>query len=173
MFLNYIKGFFLKRKLKNIFYDVKNTRLVNAIKTVGLLVDESFFLKRKDLIKELVTNGILEENIKIIIYKDKLSKSESDLGVAFSSKELTWNAEITAAAVNNFIKEEFDLLISYYDVEKPILMLITHRSNAKFKAGFASIDKRLNHLMISTYTENYHVFIGELFRYLKKIKQNR
>ncbi|PRZ21640.1 hypothetical protein BC624_10880 [Flavobacterium granuli] len=173
MFLNYIKGFFLKRKLKNIFYDVKSTRLVSAIKTVGLLVDESYFLKREALVKELVSNGIIEENIKIIIYKDKLSKSQKDSGVFFSSKELTWNAEITSVAVNDFIKEEFDLLISYYEVQKPILKLITHRSNAKFKAGFATIDKRLNHLIISAHTEDYRVFTSELFRYLKKIKQNR
>lgn len=173
MFLSYIKGFFLKRKLKNIFYDVKSTSLCSAIKTVGLLVDESNFLQTEALVKELVVNGILEGNIKIIIYKDQLGKNEKDSGVVFSSKDLTWNADIKSALVNDFIKEDFDLLISYYEVQKPILMLITHRSNAKFKAGFASIDKRLNHLMISTHTENYNVFTSELFRYLKKIKQNR
>lgn len=173
MFLNYIKGFFLKRKLKNIFYDVKSTRLTNAIKTVGLLVDESSFLKKDALIKDLVANEIFEENIKIIIYRDQLSKNEKNSAVVFSSKDLTWNADITSAAVNDFIKEDFDLLISYYEVQKPILMLITHRSNAKFKAGFASIDKRLNHLIISAHTENHSVFTSELFRYLKKIKQNR
>ncbi|WP_413998480.1 DUF6913 domain-containing protein [Flavobacterium sp. W1B] len=172
MFLSYIKGFFLKRKLKNIFYDVKSTGLTGAIKTVGLLIDESSFLEEKALIKEITANGILEENIKIIIYKDSLSKKESDTQAVFSSKDLTWNAEINNVVVNDFINEEFDLLISYYEVEKPILMLITHRSNAKFKAGFSSIDKRLNHLIVNADAKKYKVFTHELFKYLKKIKQN-
>ena len=68
---------------------------------------------------------------------------------------------------NDFINEKFDLLISYYDVEKAILLKITHNSKAQFKVGFSSVDKRLNHLMINTNAENYKVFVHELFRYLK------
>jgi len=63
--------------------------------------------------------------------------------------------------------QKFDLLISYYDVEKAILLTITHNSKAQFKVGFSSVDKRLNHLMINTNAENYKVFTHELFRYLK------
>ena len=82
-------------------------------------------------------------------------------------KDLNWKAEITNSEVNDFINEKFDLLISYYDVEKAILLTITHNSNAQFKVGFSSIDKRLNHLMINTNAENYKVFAQELFRYLR------
>ena len=167
MFLSYIKGFFLKRKLKNIFYDVKSSTLSGAIKTVGLIIDESYFLERKSLIKELVENGILEENITIITYKS--SSSKSGTAANFSSKDLKSNSEISNVAVNDFIKEDFDVLISYYEVERPILMLITHRSNAKFKVGFASIDKKLNHLIINTTAEKHEIFTHELFKYLKRI----
>jgi hypothetical protein len=73
--------------------------------------------------------------------------------------------------VNNFISERFDLLISYYDVEKAILLNITHNSKASFKVGFSSVDKRLNHLMINTNAENHIVFVHELFRYLKILKK--
>ena len=65
------------------------------------------------------------------------------------------------------MNQNFDLLISYYDVEKAILLKITSNSKAVFKIGFSSVDKRLNHLMINTNADNYQVFTHELFRYLR------
>ena len=139
----------------------------SSIKTVGLMIDESYFFEKDVLVKELKANGILESDVKLIVYKDKLRKNEVYSLPTFSIKHLDWKAEITYPAINDFINEKFDLLISYYDVEKAILLKITHNSKAQFKVGFSSIDKRLNHLMINTNAENYKVFVHELFRYLK------
>ena len=139
----------------------------SSIKTVGLLIDESYFFEKNALVKELKANGILENDVKLIVYKDKLRKNEVYSLPTFSIKHLDWKAEITYPAINDFINEKFDLLISYYDVEKAILLMITHNSKAQFKVGFSSVDKRLNHLMINTNAENYKVFVHELFRYLK------
>jgi len=167
MFLNYIKDFFLKRILKNSLRNVKSSTLGTPIQTVGLLIDESYFLEKDNLVKELIANGIIEKNIKVIAYRDKLKKNEVYSQPTFGMKHLNWKTEITNPEVNGFIIEKFDLLISYYDVEKAILLTITHNSKAYFKVGFSSIDKRLNHLMINTNAENYKVFTHELFRYLR------
>ena len=167
MFLNYIKDFLLKRFLKNSLHNVKNNSVTIPIQTVGLLVDESYFFEKDNLVKELIANGILEKNIKIIVYRDKLKKNEMYSQPTFGIKHLNWKAEITNSEVNDFSNEKLDLLISYYDVEKAILLTITHNSKAQFKVGFSSIDKRLNHLMITTNAENYKVFAHELFRYLR------
>jgi hypothetical protein len=167
MFLNFIKDFFLKRILKNNLHNVKINSSASSIKTVGLLIDESYFFEKEVLVKELMANGILESHIKLIVYKDKWRKNEVYSQPTFNIKHLNWKSEITNPAINDFINEKFDLLISYYDVEKAILLNITHNSKAQFKVGFSSIDKRLNHLMINTNTENYKVFVHELFRYLK------
>ena len=167
MFLNYIKDFFLKRILKNNLHNVKSSSSLNAIKTVGLLIDESYFFEKESLIKELIFNGVLENDIKTIVYRDKIKKNEEYSLPTFGIKDLDWKADITNVVVNNFINQKFDLLISYYDVEKAILLTITHNSKAQFKVGFSSVDKRLNHLMINTNAENHKVFTHELFRYLK------
>lgn len=167
MFLNYLKDFFLKRILKNSLHNVKSSTLTNSIQKVGLLIDESYFFEKEALVKELIDNGILESNIKVIVYRDKLKKSETYLQPTFGIKHFNWKAEITSPIIKDFINEKFDLLISYYDVEKAILLTITHNSEAQFKVGFSSIDKRLNHLMINTNAENYKVFVHELFRYLR------
>ena len=167
MFLNYIKDFFLIKILKNSLHNVKSNTLAESIQTVGLLIDESYFFEKDALLNELIANGILETNIKIIVYRDKLKKNEVYTQPTFGIKHLNWKAQITNPTVNEFISEKFDLLVSYYDVEKAILLYITHNSKAQFKVGFSSIDKKLNHLMININAENYKVFTHELFRYLK------
>lgn len=167
MFLKYIKDYFLKRILKKNLQNVKGIASAVSIKTVGLMIDESYFFEKEALVQELIANGIVESNIKVIVYSDKLKKNEVYLQPTFNIKHLNWKSEITNPAVNDFINESFDLLISYYDVEKAILLNITHNSKALFKVGFSSVDKRLNHLMINTNAENYKVFVHELFRYLK------
>jgi hypothetical protein len=172
MFLNYIKDFYVKKKLKNSLHNVKSNILSVGIQTVGLLVDASRFSEKEAFIQELTANGIPEENIKVIVYKDRFKLNEVNSQLGFSDKNLNWNGEITNPNVNDFINEKFDLLISFYDVEKAILMLVNHNSKAAFKVGFSSIDKRLNHLMIDTNVQNYKVFTAELFRYLKLFKQN-
>ena len=172
MFLNYIKDFYVKKKLKNSLHNVKSNILSVGIQTVGLLIDASHFSEKEAFIQELTANGIPEQNIKVIVYKDRFKLNEVNSQLGFSDKNLNWNGEITNPNVNDFINEKFDLLISFYDVEKAILMLITHNSKAAFKVGFSSVDKRLNHLMIDTNLQNYKVFTAELFRYLKLFKQN-
>lgn len=167
MFLNYIKNYFLIKILKNNLKNVKASSLIASIQTVGLLIDESYFFEKEALVNELIANGILESNIKIIVYRDKWKKNEVYSQPTFGTKYINWNAQISNPAVNDFINEKFDLLISYYDVEKAFLLKITNSSKAQFKVGFSSVDKRLNHLMINTNAENYKVFVHELFRYLK------
>jgi hypothetical protein len=171
MFLNYIKDFSVKKILKNSLHNVKSSALSTPIQTVGLLIDASYFSQKEALIKELTANGIAAEDIKVIVYNDRFKKSDAPVYPVFGAKHLNWKGDITHAQVNDFMEEQFDLLINYYDVEKAILMVVTHNSKAQFKVGFSSIDKRLNHLIINTNAENYKVFVHELFRYLKVLNK--
>nr|WP_315178687.1 hypothetical protein [uncultured Flavobacterium sp.] len=167
MFLNYIKDFFVKKTLKKSFQNLKNIESVNVVKTIGLLVDATRFAETELLIQQLIANGIAPENITTIVYRDKLKKTVERAYPVFNSGDLNWNGEISSTDVNDFVTEKFDLLISYYDIEKAILLKITHISKAQFKVGFSSIDKRLNHFMIKTDVDNYTLFVSELFKYLK------
>lgn len=167
MFLNYLKNFFTKRIVKNILSNVKPIATNSPIKTVGIVFDESYFYEREALVGELVSNGISEENISVLVFKDRIKKNEVFEYPTFSNKDMSWHATFDKADVNNFTAQPFDLLINYYDTEKPALLLLSHLSKATFKVGFSSIDKRLNHFMINTNAENYKVFVDELFKYLK------
>ena len=58
MFLNYIKDFWDKKILKKTWHNVKSSSLSTPIKSVGLLIDESYFLQKDELLKVLIANGI-------------------------------------------------------------------------------------------------------------------
>lgn len=167
MFLNKIKDFWTKKIVKKRLSNVKLINSDSSIKKVGIVFDESYFYERKELIKELIQQGINENEIQILVFKNKIKKNEKYDYPVFSYKNLSWIAQVDGQEFKDFTDANFDLLISYYDVEKAPLLLTTHLSKASFKVGFASIDKRLHHFMIDTNAENYKVFMEELFKYLK------
>ena len=167
MFIKYIKELSVKKILKSSLHNVKPSVATHPIKTVGILVDESYFAEKEQLTQELVQNGIKESNIKMIVFKDKIKKNETFSQPTFSNKDMSWKGDLLPAFITEFTETPFDMLVSYYDTEKAPLLLSTHHSKALFKVGFSTVDKRLNHLMINTNAENYKVFTHELFRYLK------
>ncbi|SCX88658.1 DUF6913 domain-containing protein [Flavobacterium caeni] len=167
MFLSYIKNFFTQKIVKKSLSNAKLDAAQETIKTVGIIFDESYFYEKQALMAELVKNGIQENHIKVLVFKNKIKKNEQFDYPVFSHKDLSWQATFHNSAVKEFIAQRFDLLINYYDVEKSALMIVSNQSKAKFKVGFASIDKKLNHFMIDTAAENYQLFVEELFKYLK------
>jgi hypothetical protein len=167
MFLNNIKNLLIKKIVSKSLSNVKSVVSNGIIKTVGIVFDESYFYEREALIQELIKQGIKENDIKVLAFKNKIKKNEVFDYPTFSNKDLSWTANFGKSEVVNFINEDFDMLINYYDVEKNPLLLLSNESKASFKVGFFAIDKRLNHFMINVNVNNYAIFIDELFKYLK------
>ena len=167
MFWNKIKEFWVKKIVKKKLLNVKHLATNSTIKKVGILFDETYFYEKDALLAELIMNGILLEDISLLVFKNVVKKNEILDNPFFSYKDISWIATIDKKEVTDFIQQDFDLLISYYDTEKSALLLVTNLSKATFKVGFATIDKRLNHFMVNTIAENYKVFVSELFKYLK------
>lgn len=167
MFIKYIKEISLKKKLKKSLLNVRYSTQTTPIQTIGILIDESYFNQKEELIQELIGFGIKEENIKMLVFRDKIKKNDVFYQPTFSAKDVKLSGNVFPYFVNEFANSQFDMLLSYYDTEKLPLLLITNQSKAGFKVGFSTIDKRLSHLMINTNAENYKVFVHELFRYLK------
>jgi hypothetical protein len=167
MFIKYIKELSLKKILKTTLKNVKPSTLETSVGTIGVIIDEKYFPEKDKLIQEIVHQGVQRDKISLLIYREKVKKGEFFAQTTFSNKDMNWKGDFSATFVNDFINSKFDLLISYYDLEKAPLLLVTNHSKALFKVGFSTVDKRLNHLMINTNVENYKVFVHELFRYLK------
>jgi len=165
MFLNRLKDFVGKKIVKKQLANVPKTS-DEKIRTVGILFDQTYFHERDALLAELEKAGIARGNISVLVFKDAIKKNETIDAPSFSYRDFKWTAQIDNADIKSFTRKHFDLLINYYDVEKAPLLLVSHLSDAKFKAGFSSVDKRLHHFMIDTHAENYKVFADELVKYL-------
>jgi hypothetical protein len=135
--------------------------------TVGILVDETYFNETSQLVERIISLGIQENNISILVYKDKIKKKEEINEPFLSLKNISISGDIDKKEVNDFIDKQFDLLVNYYDVNKSALLLLSTKSKAKFKVGFDTVDKRVNHFIIKTLIEDYNEFVLELFKYLK------
>lgn len=167
MFYNIIKNFFLKKNVTKKLATQKSIGSNDKVLTVGVLVDETYFNSTNLLIERIVSQGIQNNNISVLVYKDKIKKKEEIIEPFLSIKNISISGEIDKKEVNDFIETPFDLLINYYDVNKSALLLLSNKSKAKFKVGFDTVDKRVNHFIIKTLVENYNEFVLELFKYLK------
>jgi hypothetical protein len=167
MFFNKIKVFWIKKIVNNRVLNVKHLMSNNPVKNIGIVFDESN-LQSKDIVtNELVQKGFHKNNISILVFKDNINKTETFTYPVFTFRDLNWSASFDKKEILDFLNKDFDLLISYYDVQKSPLTLVTQRSKATFKVGFASIDNRLNHFIIDTNAKKHKIFIEELYKYLK------
>jgi len=171
MIYKIVKDFFLKRKVNSKLRNYQLQMSSSKIVRVGVLIDANYFMNQEELIEEIVKHGILRENIDILSFVNKNRKTILEKFNFFFRKDISFGGLFKSERVTNFTEQYFDLLISYYDIQKPTLLLVTRSSKAKFKVGFQTIDKRVNHLVINSVAENYSEFITELFKYLKILKK--
>lgn len=167
MFLEYLKSFVIKKAInKSLSANTVQTD-VHKIKTVGVVVDYAFLEHISKLKQKLLVCGIREENIEIIVRKSQTKAIDASNDHTFNASIVSWTGSISDVVVQKFIEKEFDLLVNYYEQQKPVLVLVSSLSRASFKVGFAGIDKRVNNLIIDASASEYAAFDKELFKYLK------
>ena len=167
MFLKFIKDFALKKIIKKSLTGYKPVADSEVVTTVGILIDESYFFDKESLILDLIANGIRRSDIETLSFKERIKKKEIVDCCHYTRKDISAGGTFLKEDVAAFVNKPFDMLISYYDVEKAPLLLATLKSKAKFKVGFSSIDSRFNNFMISSQAEKYTEFASELFKYLR------
>lgn len=167
MFYNIIKNFFLKKNVAKRLTNQNSLASNDKIGTVGILVDETYFSETSQLVERIISQGIDADKVSVLVYKDKIKKKEVINEPYLSLKNISFSGEINKKEVSDFIETPFDLLVNYYDVNKSALLLLSVKSKAKFKVGFDTVDKRVNHFIIKTMVENFNEFVLELFKYLK------
>lgn len=167
MFYKIIKNFFLKKIVIKRLHKEQLPVAFQKINSIGLLVDETYFSNTPDLVAEILSYGFDKEQLKVVVYKDKIKSKDQVNAPFFAFKNCSMLGEINKEAVNDFLDQTFDVLLNYYDVNKYSLVLCTLKSKAKFKVGFETVDKRVNQLIISESVEHYKAWTAEVFKYLK------
>ena len=166
MFLDYLKKFVIKKIVnKALSSDVVHDN-VGKISTVGIIADEMFLTQTESLKQRLIENGICESDIFIIIRSAK-AIATTDGYVTFNSSTVSSSGSFLNPAILQFVETDFDLLINYYEQEKPVALMASALSKAKFKVGFSTIDKRVKNNILDISPDNYQIFEEELFKYLK------
>uniref|UniRef100_UPI004049FCC2 DUF6913 domain-containing protein n=1 Tax=Flavobacterium sp. TaxID=239 RepID=UPI004049FCC2 len=167
MFSNIIKNFFIKRiafkKLSDYSLEVSSDK----VNTIAVIFNDTNFKEKKALISEIERFGIDRNNIKILVYKTKINKKEVNEDPFVTLKDISFLGDFNKKEVQDFISTPFDLLINYYEINDPALILISTASKAKFKVGFTSADSRINSFMINLHLYQYKEFVAELFKYIK------
>ena len=166
MFLDYLKKFVIKKIVSRSFSTDVIYDNIGKVVTVGIVSDEVFLMQTDSLKLRLIEKGILECNISVIIRSTNTQTTPNNY-IAFNASTVSNTGTFLNPAIQEFIDKDFDLLISYYEQEKPVSIMASALSKAKFKVGFATIDKRINNLIIDTSAHNFQVFEEELFKYLK------
>ena len=167
MFLNTIKNFLLKNKVSKLLLNPPINHAKALINSVGVIYDGNLTIEIENLVCELLKHGIEEDKIKVLIFKDKINKKEVSKFDVISYQDINWSGAFENPKAELFLNNQFDLLISYHEFEKSPLVYLSYLSNANFKVGFTSLDKKINQFMISTNPNNYQLFFDELFKYLK------
>ncbi|WP_339889018.1 hypothetical protein [uncultured Flavobacterium sp.] len=171
MFYRTIKDFLVKKQIKKSLALGLSAVNNEPVKTIGVLVDGVHFLDKDKLINEFKKYANGQFKVNLLVYRKKAKKNESIEYPYYTKNDINFTGSFSKGEIDNFVAFPFDLLVNYYDESNADLELITTLSKAKFKVGFASVNKDLNHFFINTFVEKYVDFAQILFDYLKILKK--
>ncbi|MDO6812209.1 DUF6913 domain-containing protein [Tenacibaculum soleae] len=134
------------------------------IKKVAILLDNESL---ENIVLANLSNKLsfVKENITVLIYRE-FSKKEEVLPKFFTNKDIGMKASLKSDNLKNFVKNDYDLLISYIKTPNLYTNMVTLLSQASLKTGFAGVDDRLYDLVISDEGFNEAVLNQELKKYL-------
>ncbi|WP_226294374.1 DUF6913 domain-containing protein [Aquimarina algicola] len=167
-----LKGLKKNALKKNVEAQIKknesSTSGITEFKTLAILIDASQPINIVSLIKLANELGVDSDNLKIMGYKEDQKEIIDDKDASYyNPKNFTVNGSIKGSFLQDFIKKDYDILINFYEKDSLELNYIAAASNAKFKIGSASIDQRINDLVIGVPINDTSLFIFELKKYLK------
>lgn len=171
MFSKIINRFFLKKIINKRLNLIKNDSLEGKVATIGIIIDETKKSYKDQLLKEIQTEGMALNQVFVLVYKDSVKSKEVLEEPFFTSKNVSLTGIINKKEVVAFLEKPFDVLINYYDENKPCLLLATTQSKAKFKIGFDEVDYRANHFIVKATVDQVQLFTNELFKYLRILKK--
>lgn len=173
MLSNLKKKSIAKRFQKDRLSQVVSSRNMNSkvIQKIAVLVEESQFLKSNATLNALQQEfKIPLENIELLVFKPFEKKSVyTDFEI--NEKDFGWYGSLKLNKLQEFVKNEYDLLINYGFEENLYWNVITLHSLSRFKVGFTSKEDSLYDLSISDAERNLDVLTTEMVKYLKILKK--
>ena len=173
-----IKHWFGNWKLKRSDLEQKRKRQVfnlsgaNRITLLFDATDPKDIIKIKELVKLLSPGKELVSAMGFVNEKDKSFEHMSTLHFDFfSNEDLNWYGKPQGMIIDNFLKEEYDILIDLTLREFYPLTYMAVASPAKFKVGRCREDINVFDLTIDNKKDqSLEVLIKEITHYLNRIE---
>ena len=155
------------RKLTERNLAKRDLSQVNApMKTLGFLVDEKL-VQDFDLLYDFsLPLNLVPKDVKVFSFIEVKKKLPSLLQNQVQCKDFNWKGEMHNQNASEFLDNNFDVLVGYYEGKHEFLDAMISQSKAKFKVGFAGADDRLFDLLISVKPTETELFKTELKKYL-------
>ncbi len=142
-----------------------------GIQMLGVIVDLDQF-PRAELFEQFVEEfGLRPNAVKVIGYKKDYDTNSPYATPVFSEKDLGWHGEIDNGYVQEFLSREYDVLINYYSEKNLMMQLMTVKTQARIKVGFATVDKTFNDLILDCSIKDFDLFKNEIRKYLNVLKE--
>lgn len=176
MFLKGIKDKFKQKSARKFIAQALTKPAVESsrkrgLRRIGCIVDLDKFDKA-DIFYEFLEAFQLPPNaVKIIGYKSFYDKNSPYATPVFSDKDLGWNGDVENSYALEFLNNEYDLLVNYYNENSLLLNLMSIKTNARLKVGFKSVGPDFSDLMLDTPLADFNTFKTELKKYLRVLKE--
>ena len=142
-----------------------------GLNRVGVIVDLDNFNRAEAFYKMVELFDLRPNAVKIVAYRAFYDKNSPYSTPVFSDKDLGWKGAVENSYALEFLTKEYDLLLNYYTQDNLILKLMTVKTRARIKVGFAEVDPSLNDLILQTPMEDIDAFYSELKKYLRVLNE--
>ncbi|MCX2719376.1 hypothetical protein OO016_07175 [Poritiphilus sp. M415] len=158
----------MREELENPPYPLSRK---NGIQMVGVIVDLDTFPRAESFEDFIELLGLRPSAVKVIGYKRDYDTNSPYATPIFSDKDLGWHGEIDNGYAQEFLSREYDVLINYYSEKNLMMQLMTVKTRARIRVGFATVDKTFNDLIVDCPTKDFDLFKNEIRKYLNVLKE--
>ena len=168
--INEFRQRFLEKKIQESVNALKSSsrKLQKPIKTIGCIVDTSLDLDYSDILNLAFEIGLKEKDFKIISFSNSIY-NDPFCEMRISEKSANFYGKITSADADEFISQNYDMLINYFGDNK-ILTLLSSKTNAKIRIGFDASNQNINDIIFNDIFNNFKKFKEQLLKYLNFLK---
>lgn len=156
-----------RKQIRKILEDRDVSKRNSKLSTLGFLVDEGYY-GNLEFLRELgVDLGLNSKDIKIFTFLNTSRKISSLRVDQITNKEFSWSGEIKNSNAQEFLNNQFDVLIGIYKNPNDLMDLMVARSQANFKIGFEDVKNEVYDLILKIDPREDQEFKSELKKYLK------
>lgn len=171
MFLKVFKNKSNQKYVNNLLANRKRSVNAHKVVKIGVIIHLDEFDNSEGfrvLFKEL---GLTSPKHKVVGFIDDDKFEGSQWETIFSPKDFGWKGKINNIDLQDFLNEEYDVLISYYNKRNLYLDWMTAASEANLKVGLTRDDERLHDLIFYIDVKAFKTFKVEFKKYLNILQK--